>query len=59
MVATARITIRVFVTFLDCKESNALYLGHDEPCASLFLTEVSRALAWPKKACSLVRVHLW
>jgi len=29
MVATARITIHVFVTFSDCKESNETKLWHD------------------------------
>jgi len=36
----------------------AFYWGHDEPCASLFLIEVSRTLAQPKKTCSLC-VRLW
>jgi len=37
----------------------AFYWGHDEPCASLYQIEVSRTLARPKKACSLLCVHLW
>jgi len=40
-------------------KGQSILLGYDALCASIFLIEVSKTLAQPKKACSLLCVHFW